>query len=51
MGALGHDAGHFAASRMPWVNEWGVWGMSLICNPVVLATPAYLRPSFIHKRS
>jgi linoleoyl-CoA desaturase len=35
MGALGHDAGHFAASRMAWVNEWGVWAMSLICNPVL----------------
>jgi fatty acid desaturase len=35
MGALGHDAGHFAASRRPWVNEWGVWAMSFICNPVL----------------
>jgi fatty acid desaturase len=35
MGALGHDAGHFAASRMPWVNEWGVWAMSFICNPIL----------------
>jgi fatty acid desaturase len=35
MGALGHDAGHFAASRIPWVNEWGVWAMSFICNPVL----------------
>ena len=35
MGALGHDAGHFAASRLPWVNEWGVWAMSLICNPIM----------------
>jgi fatty acid desaturase len=35
MGALGHDAGHFAASRIPWVNEYGVWAMSLICNPIV----------------
>jgi fatty acid desaturase len=35
LGALGHDAGHFAASRTAWVNEWGVWGMSLIGNPVM----------------
>eukprot|EP00980_Cylindrotheca_fusiformis_P011704 scaffold2783_cov129-Cylindrotheca_fusiformis.AAC.5 len=35
MGALGHDAGHFAASRIPWVNDLGVWAMSLICNPIV----------------
>mmetsp|Transcript_31873 Transcript_31873/g.77257 ORF Transcript_31873/g.77257 Transcript_31873/m.77257 type:complete len:477 (-) Transcript_31873:37-1467(-) len=35
MGALGHDAGHFAASRQAWVNEFGVWAMSLICNPIV----------------
>jgi linoleoyl-CoA desaturase len=35
MGALGHDAGHFAASRIAWVNEFGVWAMSLICNPIV----------------
>jgi len=35
LGALGHDAGHFAASRTPWVNDAGVWGMSLLCNPVL----------------
>lgn len=35
MGALGHDAGHFAASRLAWVNECGVWAMSFICNPVL----------------
>ena len=35
MGALGHDAGHFAASRIAWVNEWGVWAMALICNPIL----------------
>ena len=35
MGALGHDAGHFAASRKAWINDWGVWAMSLICNPVM----------------
>ena len=36
MGSLGHDAGHFAASHAyPRLNEWGVWAMSLICNPVM----------------
>lgn len=35
MGALGHDAGHFAVSRIPWVNEYGVWAMSFICNPIL----------------
>ena len=35
MGALGHDAGHFAASRWAVVNEYGVWAMSSICNPVM----------------
>ena len=35
MGALGHDAGHFAASRWAIVNEYGVWAMSCICNPVM----------------
>ncbi len=35
MGALGHDAGHFAASRQALVNEYGVWAMSFICNPVM----------------
>jgi fatty acid desaturase len=36
MGALGHDSGHFAAShRYPIINEWGVWAMSLICNPIM----------------
>lgn len=35
MGALGHDAGHFAVSRIPWINEWCVWAMSFISNPIV----------------
>lgn len=36
MGALGHDAGHFAASHnFPVLNEWGVWAMTLICNPIL----------------
>lgn len=32
---MGHDAGHFAASRYPVVNDWAVWGMSLLCNPIM----------------
>jgi fatty acid desaturase len=36
MGALGHDAGHFAVSqKFPWINDVGVWGMSLLCNPIL----------------
>jgi len=36
MGALGHDAGHFAVSHSnPAINELCVWGMSLLCNPVM----------------
>jgi fatty acid desaturase len=35
IGALGHDAGHFAASRSAPLNDWGVWGMSLLCNPIL----------------
>jgi fatty acid desaturase len=35
MGALGHDAGHFAASRIAWINEYGVWAMFFICNPIL----------------
>ena len=34
LGSLGHDAGHFAASRKAWVNDMGLYGMSLLCNPV-----------------
>lgn len=35
IGALGHDAGHFAASRSARINDAGVWAMSLLCNPVM----------------
>ena len=35
LGALGHDAGHFAASRRPFINDVGLWGISLLCNPIV----------------
>ena len=36
MGAFGHDSGHFAVSHnYPIINEWGVWAMSLICNPIM----------------
>jgi fatty acid desaturase len=35
-GSLGHDAGHFSASRSPFLNDLGVLvGMSLLCNPIV----------------
>ena len=35
VGALGHDAGHYAASRKAWINDVCVWGISLLCNPVM----------------
>ena len=35
IGSLGHDAGHFSASRCSLVNDIGVWGMSLLCNPIM----------------
>ncbi|CAB9497453.1 fatty acid desaturase A [Seminavis robusta] len=36
MGAIGHDSGHFATSHNhPLLNEWGVWAMSLIANPIM----------------
>ena len=35
IGAVGHDAGHFATSRQSWINDLGVWGMSLLCNPML----------------
>ena len=35
MGALGHDAGHYSASRNARLNEFGVWAMSSICNPIL----------------
>ena len=35
IGSLGHDAGHFAASRIPFFNDIGVWGMSFLCNPIM----------------
>ena len=34
-GAIGHDAGHFSASRVAWANDVGVWAMSLLCNPML----------------
>jgi fatty acid desaturase len=36
LGALGHDAGHFTASRKwPILNDVAVWAMSLLCNPIL----------------
>lgn len=35
IGALGHDGGHFAVSRIPAINDAAVWGISFLCNPVM----------------
>jgi fatty acid desaturase len=36
MGAnIGHDGGHYAISSIPWVNDVCVWGIGLICNPII----------------
>jgi len=35
IGCLGHDGGHFAVSRTPWINDLSVWGISLLCNPAM----------------
>ena len=35
MGAIGHDGGHFAVSRYAAVNDYAVWGMSFLCNPIM----------------
>jgi fatty acid desaturase len=35
LGSLGHDAGHFSASRSPVWNDTGLWAMSLLCNPIL----------------
>jgi fatty acid desaturase len=33
MGFAGHDAGHYALSRKPWVNDlWGQIGMTFLCG-------------------
>jgi fatty acid desaturase len=33
MGFVGHDAGHYALSRKPWVNDfWGQVGMTFVCG-------------------
>jgi fatty acid desaturase len=33
MGFAGHDAGHYALSRKPWVNDlWGQLGMTFMCG-------------------
>ena len=34
MAALGHDAGHYSVSHHPWINDIGLWGASLIGNPI-----------------
>lgn len=35
LGAIGHDGGHFAVSRIPLLNDVGVWGISFLCNPIM----------------
>jgi fatty acid desaturase len=36
MGAnIGHDGGHYAVSRIPFINDVAVWGISFICNPII----------------
>lgn len=35
IGALGHDAGHFAVSHVPLINDICVWAMSFLCNPIL----------------
>jgi fatty acid desaturase len=35
LGAIGHDGGHYAVSRTPWINDYAVWGMSFLCNPIM----------------
>jgi fatty acid desaturase len=33
MGFVGHDAGHYALSRKPWINDvWGQIGMTFVCG-------------------
>lgn len=33
MGYVGHDAGHYAFSKVRWVNDfWGQFGMTLLCG-------------------
>jgi len=33
MGFVGHDAGHYALSRKPWINDvWGQFGMTFLCG-------------------
>eukprot|EP00957_Ditylum_brightwellii_P043585 3304001-Ditylum_brightwellii.AAC.1 len=39
IGCLGHDGGHFAVSRTPWINDLSVWGISLLCNPAMWQIP------------
>lgn len=35
VGCIGHDAGHFAASRISLLNDIGLWGISFLCNPIM----------------
>mmetsp|Transcript_10554 Transcript_10554/g.25783 ORF Transcript_10554/g.25783 Transcript_10554/m.25783 type:complete len:856 (-) Transcript_10554:192-2759(-) len=35
MGAMGHDASHFAISHRPWVNHLCLSGMAFLCSPIL----------------
>jgi len=35
MGAMGHDASHFAISHRPWINCLCLSGMALLCSPIL----------------
>jgi len=35
MGAMGHDASHFAISHEPWVNNICMVGIALLCSPAL----------------
>lgn len=35
LGAIGHDGGHYAVSHVPQINDFAVWGMSMLCNPIM----------------
>ncbi|CAB9497443.1 Probable Delta(5) fatty acid desaturase C [Seminavis robusta] len=53
MGAIGHDSGHFATSHdHPLLNEWGVWAMSFIANPIMWQHQhTYAHHSFTNEHS
>ena len=34
-GHVGHDGGHFAVSRIPYINDIALWCMSFVTNPII----------------